>query len=76
MWFVFRVNINQEGKETHSTQLYTSETAALKRFYNVLAADIDNDNFQYELVQVVNEDGMIIATQVFRNTTPPNGGES
>lgn len=67
MWFVTRVNFNQAGTQSNSIQMYTDETAAWKRYYNVLAADIDNGNYQYELVQIVREDGVTIASQVFDN---------
>ena len=67
MWFVTRVNYNQAGTQANSIQMYTDETAAWKRYYSVLAADIDNGNYQYELVQIVREDGVTIASQVFDN---------
>lgn len=67
MWFVTRVNFNQAGTQSNSIQMFTDETAAWKRYYSVLAADIDNGNYQYELVQIVREDGVTIASQVFDN---------
>ena len=70
MWFVVRVNINQSGTQANSIQKFDNETAAYKRYYNILAADIDNENFQYELCQIVREDGICVASQVFDNRTP------
>lgn len=70
MWFVVRVNINQSGTQANSIQKYDTDIAAFKRFYNILAADIDNENFQYELCQIVREDGIVVASQVFDNRTP------
>lgn len=67
MYIVTRFNINQAGIETHSQQKYDELTPAMKRFYTVIASDIDNDNYQYELVQVVRDDGIVIANQVFDN---------
>ena len=67
MFIVTRFNINKSGQEAHSQQRYDDETSAMKRFYSILAADIDNDNFTYELCQVVREDGIAIASQVFDN---------
>lgn len=67
MWFVVRVNINQSGVQANSIQMYDNETAAYKRYYNILAADIDNENYRYELVQIVRDDGIVIASQVFDN---------
>ena len=69
MWFVMRVIIDQSGKQSNSIQMYTTEEQALKRYYTVLGADIDKDEYQYELVQVVREDGIVIASQVFRHST-------
>lgn len=69
MWFVTRVNINQQGTQANSIQKFDNETAAYKRYYNILAADIDSENYQYELVQIVRADGICIASQVFDNRT-------
>ncbi len=70
MYFVTRVNINTSGTQANSIQRFDDETAAMKRFYNILAADIDNDAYQYEMAQVVREDGIVTASQVFDNRTP------
>lgn len=67
MYIVTRFNINTAGTEAHSQQKYDDQVAAMKRYYNILAADIDNDNYQYEMVQVVRDDGIAIASQVFDN---------
>ncbi len=69
MYFVTRVNINTSGTQANSIQKYDDQTAAMKRYYNVLAADIDNDAYQYEMVLVVREDGIVTASQVFDNRT-------
>ena len=75
MFIVTRFNINKSGQEAHSQQKYDDETAAMKRFYSILAADIDNDNFTYELCQVVRDDGIAIASQVFDNREPQPEGD-
>lgn len=67
MYFVFRFSMKVAGEESHSEQRYDTEVAARKRFYNVLAADIDSTEIAYELVQIVREDGIVIASQVFDN---------
>ena len=68
MFIVTRFNINASNVESHSQQKYDDQVAAMKRFYSILATDIDNDNFTYELVQVVRgKDGIVIASQVFDN---------
>lgn len=71
MLFVHRVNINQEGQQANSIQRFDDETSARKRYYNILAADIDNDNYIYEMVLIVREDGIVLESQVFDNRTQP-----
>lgn len=71
MFIVTRFNINQQGTEAHSQQRFDDETLAMKRFYTLLATDIDNNSYQYELVQVVRDDGIAIASQVFDNRPKP-----
>ena len=71
-YLVFRYNINKQGTEAHSEQKFDTETQALKRFYNILAADIDSENLLYEFVQVVNSaNGGAIKNQVFDFSTTP-----
>ena len=75
-YLVFRFNINKEGQEAHSEQKYDDEIQALKPFYNILAADIDSDNFTYELVQVVrSSDGLAIKNQVMVFEEPEPSAE-
>lgn len=71
MYFVTRVNFDQTGKQSSSIQMFTDLVQAQKRFYNVLAADIDNGNYQYELVQLVDENGLALMSQVFDNRVQP-----
>lgn len=70
MFFVVRVNFNQEGKQTNSIQMYTDLVQAQKRFYTLLASDIDSDKYQYELVLIVDERGLVLSSQVFDNRAP------
>lgn len=73
MYFVVRVNINQAGTQAHSVQMFIDLVQAKKRFYTIIASDIDSENYQYELVQIVGEDGIVIASQVFDNRIPVEG---
>ena len=70
MFIVIRFNINTQGQESHSQQKYDDQVSAMKRFYSILATDIDNENFMYELVNVIDESGIVIASQVFDNREP------
>lgn len=68
MFFVNRVFFsNPSGAQSNSIQKFDTEIEARKRFYNILAADIDNENIEYEMVQIVRDDGICTASQVFDN---------
>lgn len=68
MFIVYRYNINSEtGAEQHSAQKFEDEIAAKKRFYSIIASDIDNASLNYEMAQVVRDDGIAILSQVFDN---------
>lgn len=67
-YFVHRVFFSKStGKQNNSTQKYDDEVQAFKRYYNILAADIDGGDIDFELVQVVRGDGVVMATQTFDN---------
>jgi len=73
-YIVLRFFINKEGQESHSEQRFDDEIQARKRFYNILSADIDSNNLQYELVQVIRSiDGSTIegCNQVFDFSATP-----
>lgn len=71
MYFVTRVNFDQTGKQSNSIQMFTDLVQAQKRFYSVLASDIDSKNYQFEMVQIVDETGAVLASQVFDNRPAP-----
>lgn len=65
-YFVMRVFFAaSDGKQSNSIQAYETEIDARKRFYSVLASDIGSANIMYELVQIVRNDGICIASEVF-----------
>lgn len=67
-FFVMRVFFSKEtGKQSNSIQAFTDEVQARKRYYSILATDIDGNDILFELVQIAREDGVIIATQTFDN---------
>ena len=70
LYFVTRYIIPFEGNDSHSEEKFDSDLKAKKRFYNILAADIDKQTIAYELVQIVREDGICVASQVFDNRVP------
>lgn len=70
LYFVTRYIIPLEGNDSHSEEKFDNDLKARKRFYSILAADIDKATIAYELVQIVREDGICVASQVFDNRVP------
>ena len=66
MIFVTRVFFSG-GKQSNSIEAFDQETQAKKRWHSIIAADIDKDGVQYELVQIVREDGICIASEIIDN---------
>ena len=66
MIFVTRV-VFSDGKQSNSIEAFDQETQAKKRWHSIIAADIDKDGVQYELVQIVREDGICIASEIIDN---------
>ena len=66
MYFVVRVFF-KDGKQSNSIEMRETEIDARKRYYTILATDIDSETIEYELVQIVRDDGTCIASQVFDN---------
>ena len=83
MYFVSRIFFNKEsGQQSQSIQAFyglgsdkANETAARKRYYNVLAADIDSDNYSYEQVMLYESNGLVLFNQVFDNRVEPETEE-
>ena len=68
MFFVTRVFFRtSDGSQGNAIQKFDTETAARKRYYTLLAADIDNAEYSYEMVQIVRDAGVSIASQIFDN---------
>ena len=71
LYFVTRYIIPMDGgNDSHSEEKFDNDIKARKRFYSILAADIDKQTIAYELVQIVREDGICVASQVFDNRIP------
>ena len=67
-YIVTRFNINQSGQEAHSQQRYDDIKQAKKRYHSIIATDVDNDNYQYELVEIIDStNGIAIASEIFEN---------
>lgn len=69
MYFVIRIFFDITDAEQHSVQTYTDKTLALKRYYSIIANDIDKEIYKYEMVSVINQAGTAIAQQIFERET-------
>lgn len=69
MYFVIRIFFDFTDAEQHSVQIYTDKVQALKRYYSIIANDIDKEIYKYEMVSVINQAGTAIAQQIFERET-------
>ena len=67
MWFVTRVFF-RDGKRNSSIEDFpvtneAQEKVVWKRYWSILAADVDSTAIEYELVQIVRDDGVALASE-------------
>lgn len=73
IYIVTRYIIPVEGNDTRSQERYDDLTQARKRFYNILASDLDKTTIQWEMVQVIRgADGICLASEIIDNRVKPN----
>jgi len=53
------------GKMSNSVEYMTSYDEAQKRFYNILAADISNNNITYHAAYIINSLGRTVDMKAF-----------
>lgn len=71
MYFVTRVCIDTSGEQTQSHQRYDDLNQAKKRWHNIIAADIDKDTTLFEMVQIVRDNGLCVASEIIDNRPKP-----
>lgn len=69
IFIVTRYIIPTEGNDTRSQERFDNETAAKKRWHSIIAGDIDKNTILWEMVQIVREDGICIASEIIDNRT-------
>ena len=52
-------------KETHSMQIFSTYEEARKRYYSIIAADLQDTEITYQMANIVSSDGFIRDMQVF-----------
>lgn len=70
IYIVTRYFIPTEGSDSRSQERFDNEVAAKKRWHTIIAADIDKNTILWELVQIVREDGICIASEIIDNRVP------
>ena len=71
LYFVLRYIIPFEGNDSHSEEKFMDITLAKKRWHSIIASDIDKQTIAYELIQIIREDGICIASEILDNRLPP-----
>lgn len=66
-YIVTRYIINIEGSDTRSQERFDDLTQAKKRWHSIIASDIDKTTIAWEMVQIVREDGICVASEVMDN---------
>lgn len=51
--------------ETHSTQVFASYEDARKRYYNIIAADLNDESITYQMANIISSGGILRDIQVF-----------
>ena len=64
-YYVFRLYTQTDGTDKSATTVYTDKTQALKYYYKLLAADIDDESKTFVLCAIMDENGKIVARQRF-----------
>lgn len=70
-YIVTRYIINLEGSDTRSQERFDDLTQAKKRWHSIIASDIDKTTIAWEMVQIVREDGICVASEIMDNRPAP-----
>lgn len=71
-YIVTRYIIPFEGNDTRSQERFDDLTQAKKRWHSVIASDIDKSStIAWEMVQIVREDGICVASEIMDNRVTP-----
>lgn len=62
--------------ETHSMEIKEDRTEAIQRYYNILAADLQNAEITWNAAYIIDSTGLMIEGRVFdRSTTESEATE-
>jgi protocatechuate 3,4-dioxygenase beta subunit len=60
--------------ETHSMEIKENRTEAIQRYFNVLAADLQNAEITWNAAYIIDSNGLMIEGRVFDRTTTESEG--
>ena len=71
-YIVTRYIIPFEGNDTRSQERFDDLVQAKKRWHSIIASDIDKaTTISWEMVQIVREDGICVASEIMDNRVTP-----
>ena len=71
-YIVTRYIIPFVGNDTRSQERFDDLTQAKKRWHSIIASDIDKATaIAWEMVQIVREDGICVASEIMDNRVTP-----
>ena len=75
LFFVTRYIIPFEGNDSHSEEKFDEPNPAKpihakKRWHGIITTDIDKATISCEIVQIVREDGICVASETIDNRVP------
>lgn len=70
IYIVTRYIIPVEGSDTRSQERFDDLVQAKKRWHSIIASDIDKTTIAWEMVQIVREDGICVASEILDNRIP------
>ncbi len=62
--------------ETHSVEHKSTLLDAQKRYFNIIAADLANDDITYQAAYIIDSNGMMVEGRVFDRTPVVESEES
>lgn len=69
MFYIVNRLFYKADKENRSTQIFDSQEEAQKRYFNIIAADLQDADITYQMANIISKDGTMLDHQVFdRNT--------
>lgn len=57
------------GAETHSMEIKENRTEAIQRYFNILAADLQNTEITWNAAYIIDSTGLMIEGRVFDRAT-------